>query len=68
MSKKKHSQGNNAESVHSAAEAAEYKIIGHDLSRVLILNAVYLAGLLVIYYTNQSSHYLEHFFSRIFHW
>ncbi len=68
MSKKKHSQTRNTEVTHSSAEAAEYKIIGHDLSRVILLNVLYLAGLLIIYYTNQNSRYLEHFFSRVFHW
>ena len=68
MSKKKHSQVKNSEAAQSSSEAAEYKIIGHDLARVLILNALYLAGLLIIYYTNQDSHYLERFFSGVFNW
>jgi hypothetical protein len=48
----------------SESHAAEYRIISRDLVRLLILNAVFLAAVLVVYYTNLRSHYLEHWFDR----
>ena len=49
------------------AHAAEYRIIRHDLVRVLVLNALYLIGILALFYTNAQSHYLERWFSRLLH-
>jgi len=46
---------------------AEYAIIRKDLVRVLILNAIYLAAILALYFTNQKTQYLEHWFSKILH-
>lgn len=40
-------------------EAAEYRIIKHDLLRVIALNVIYLAAVLVVYYTNLKSGYLD---------
>jgi len=45
----------------------EYKIIKHDLLKVVILNLVYLSLLLALYFTNQKSHYLDKWFAQIFH-
>lgn len=50
-----------------AAHAAEYRIIKHDLFKVLILNVIYLAAVLAVYFTNSKSHYLEHWFGKVFH-
>lgn len=68
MSKKKHVAQKNDTGSHGLANEAEYKVIGGDLLRVIVLNALYLAGLLAVYYTNKQSRYLEHYFSRIFNW
>jgi len=46
---------------------AEYAIIRKDLIKVLILNAVYLAALLALYFTDRRTQFLEHWFSRILH-
>lgn len=43
----------------AALHAAEYKHIKHDLIRVVLLNALYLAGVLALYYANRQSHFLE---------
>ncbi len=43
----------------------EYRIIKHDLLRVLIVNAIFLAAVFALYYTNVNSHYLERWFSQI---
>ena len=51
----------------SEAHAQEYKVIKHDLIKVVILNALFLAGVLTLYYTNLNSHYLEKWFSNILH-
>jgi hypothetical protein len=42
----------------------EYRVIRHDLWKVLGLNLFFLAAILVIYYTNQNSQYLERWFSH----
>jgi len=67
MSKKhKHHQSSTA-SQSPSQHATEYSIIRHDLIKLVILNAIYLAGVLAIYFTNVKSHYLEHWFERILH-
>ena len=45
----------------------EYRIIKHDLVRVLVLNSVYLAGVLALYFSNLKTHYLENLFTKLFH-
>lgn len=68
MSKKhKHHQTSSVIN-HSAfsVHAEEYSIIKHDLIRLLILNLVYLGLVLVLYYSNQKSHYLENWFGKLF--
>jgi hypothetical protein len=50
----------------STALTEEYRIIKHDLVRVVILNALFLAGILALYYTNAKTHYLEQWFNQIF--
>jgi hypothetical protein len=46
---------------------AEYNIIKHDLWKVLILNVIYLAAVLALYFSNSKTHYLEAWFGRLFH-
>lgn len=50
----------------SLPHAREYKVIKTDLLRLLILNVLYLGGILLLYFTNQQSHYLDRWFSAIF--
>ena len=45
----------------------EYQLIKKDLYKVLILNALYLAAILVLYFTDQKSHYLQNWFAKILH-
>lgn len=47
--------------------AAEHKIIKHDLIRVVILNAIYLAAILIVFYLNSKHNFLEQGFSKLFH-
>jgi hypothetical protein len=63
MSKKHH---NHSEYSVSRDHAAEYSIIKHDLLKVVILNAVYLAAILALFYSNKQSGFLEDWFSKIF--
>ena len=49
----------------SDAHAQEYQVIKHDLIKVVILNSVFLAGVLALYYTNLNSHYLERWFGQV---
>ncbi len=46
---------------------AEYSIIKHDLIKVALLNAVYFALILALYFSNQKSHFLDAWFSKILH-
>lgn len=48
-------------------DLAEYQVIKKDLTKVLILNSVYVIALLTLYFTNEKTHYLENFFSKILH-
>lgn len=68
MSKKHKKYNQGQESVSPAApHAAEYRIIKHDLMKVVALNAVYLVAVLAIYYSNLKIGYLEHWFNKILH-
>ncbi len=49
-----------------SAHVAEYKIISKDLIRLVIVNGVMLAAVLVVYFTNRSSGYLEKMFQNLF--
>lgn len=53
--------------VAASVHTQEYSIIKHDLVRVVVLNLVYLAALLALFYSNSRSHYLEAWFSKILH-
>lgn len=64
MSKNRNSQSQPSFST-PALQAAEHVIIKHDLLKVVILNVVYLAGLLVLFSLNQKSHFLEAWFARL---
>lgn len=67
---KKNRKANVSSTALSANPAwdSEYNVISKDLIRVIILNVVYLVGLLAVYYTNEQQHYLEHMFARLLHW
>jgi hypothetical protein len=47
--------------------SSEYTVIKHDLIRVVVFNAVILAALLAVYYTNLHSQYLERWAAKLFH-
>lgn len=55
-----------ASSSAMSAHVAEYKIISKDLIRLVIVNGVMLAAVLVVYFTNRSSGYLEKMFQNLF--
>lgn len=65
--KKVHSSHNTDDGNAHLSHAAEYTIIRHDLIRVVVLNVIYLAGVLVLYFTDQKTQYLERFFEKILH-
>lgn len=50
----------------SASHSAEYKVINGDLIRLVVLNGLMLALVLVVYFTNQKSQYLEKIFTKLF--
>ena len=49
-----------------AGHAAEYRIIRKDMIRLVALNGFMLAAVIILFYTNKSSGYLERLFERIF--
>jgi len=55
----------NQTSAHSMHER-EYKTIKSDLIRLGILNAIYLAALLALYFANQKSHFLDQWMASLF--
>lgn len=48
--------------------ASEYSVIFSDLVRVILLNVLYLALILVLYHYNTKTGFLEHYAARLFHW
>lgn len=49
-----------------ASHEAEYQDIKKDLVRVVLLNSLILIAILVIYYTDKNSGYLQRFYEQIF--
>jgi hypothetical protein len=45
----------------------EYRIIKHDLIKVVILNVVYLLVILSMYFGNQKTHFVDNWFARLLH-
>ena len=50
----------------ASQHAAEYRIIRADMIRLVALNFIILAAVLVVFYTNRSSGYLERLFEQLF--
>ncbi|MDR3642434.1 MAG: hypothetical protein P4L74_02285 [Candidatus Doudnabacteria bacterium] len=46
---------------------SEYKIIKHDLIKVVALNLVYLAVILFLYFGNQRTHFVDNWFAKLLH-
>lgn len=70
MSKKHKKQGTITPSeviTGNSALVEEYSVIKRDLVKVILLNVLYLAGVLALYFSNKQTHYLEHWFNKIFH-
>jgi hypothetical protein len=51
----------------SISHEAEYRIIKFDLVKVIILNIIYLALILGLYYSNRQSGFLENWFAKVLH-
>ncbi len=70
MSKKNRNNFNssNTSSLPSAVASHdnEYKIIRNDLTRVVILNILFLGLVLAVYFTDKQTPYLEQIYNRIF--
>ena len=64
---KKHQKAEAAAPMQPLSHAAEYRIIKHDLLRVVALNTLYLVVVLAIYYSNQKTQYLDRLLSHWFH-
>lgn len=64
---KKHKHFNQASFAHNPStgdHAEEYRVIKMDLVKVAIVNAIFLAAVLALHYTNLHSGYLEKLVSR----
>ncbi len=62
---KKHRHETSA--VVPVSDQAEYRIIRGDLVKVLVLNVVYLAVILVLYYANNRNGAVDRWFGHILH-
>lgn len=63
---KRHSHHANQSSFYSAlSHEEEYRVVQQDLVRVIILNSIYLAGILALFYFNKNEHFLEQWFSKL---
>lgn len=62
---KKYSSGSIASL--STAHVAEYKIIAHDLVKVMLLNALYLIVVIALFYAERRSHILEQWAENVLH-
>lgn len=58
-------QETKANSVY-AAHREEYRYITADLIRVGIINGLFLAGVIALYYANRTNHFLDSWYSKIF--
>ncbi len=68
MSKKKHRE-QEAQNTHAGLVAtSEYSVIFSDLTRVVLLNLLYLGLVLALYYYNHKTAFLEQYVARLFHW
>ncbi len=48
------------------AHAEEYRIVRHDLIRVAVVNGLFLAAVLALYYSNKSNPFLEAWYQKLF--
>jgi hypothetical protein len=63
MSKKNKAAEQSHNPVHEYAE--EYRFIRHDLIKVIVINGIFLALVLAVYFTNSKSGYLVRWFSGV---
>jgi hypothetical protein len=49
------------------SHTGEYQIIKHDLIKVVVLNLVYLAVLLALFFGNQHTHFVDNWFAKLLH-
>ena len=67
---KKHKQNLNYQAGQGSvvmSHEAEYRIIKHDLIKVLVLNVVYFALIIGLYVANQKTQFLDTMFSKLLH-
>lgn len=65
---KKHKQNLGYQSVQGSvamSHEAEYRIIKHDLVKVLVLNVAYFVLIIGLYIGNQRSQFLDNLFNRL---
>ncbi|QQS22881.1 hypothetical protein IPM19_04660 [bacterium] len=48
------------------AHAEEYRTVRHDLIRVALVNGVFLAAVLALYYANKSNPFLTSWYEKLF--
>ncbi len=68
MSKKKHREHMCLEQHEGLVSTSEYAVIISDLTKVIILNILYLGLILALYYYNRQSGFLDSFVGKLFNW
>lgn len=48
------------------AHAEEYRTVRHDLIRVALVNGIFLAAVLALYYANKSNPFLTSWYEKLF--
>ncbi len=48
------------------SHADEYRMIRHDLIRVVVVNGLFLVAVLALYYANRSNPFLEAWYQKLF--
>lgn len=48
-----------------ASDEAEYRVVRRDLTFVIIMNLVFFAGLLALYFVNRSGGSVDSFFNHL---
>lgn len=59
--------GASAQPRMALSHESEYKIIKHDLVKVVVLNLIYLAAILFLYFGNQRTHFVDNWFAKVLH-
>ncbi len=66
ITQQKPSANNDKQSAFYNSHAEEYRMIRHDLIRVVVVNGLFLVAVLALYYANRSHPFLESWYQKLF--